>query len=306
MSLAVFLLALGFVGHCMIGAAVGQTLPPPVKATTMWIESVRWQAAPAVRLTMTASLKSPAPVMGQGARTRRTKAAVAIVMDDLGPDVTATRQAISLPPALTMSFLPYARDVAELARAAEARGHEVIVHVPMQPLGPENPGPMALRVNLSAAENQRRLSWDLSRVPGAVGINNHMGSRFTADRTALVPVLEQLSKTGDFFFDSRTTAHTVVVPLARAFGILSAGRDVFLDDIQRKRYVLDQLRLLKQVAVRNGVAIAIAHPHPATLQAIRWWLAHQRGLDLVTLHTALRLKTGKALHGTVTQTRRRD
>ena len=306
MSLAVFLLVSGLVGHCTIGEAVGQTLAPPVMATTMWMEGVVWRAAPAVRLTMTAGLRSLAPVKDQGARTRGTKAAVAIVMDDLGPDVTATRQAISLPSAVTMSFLPYAPDVAELARAAEARGHEVIVHVPMQPLGPENPGPMALGVNLSAAENQRRLSWDLSRVPGADGINNHMGSRFTADRTALVPVLEQLSKTGDFFFDSRTTARTVVVPLARAFGILSAGRDVFLDDIQRKRYVLGQLRLLKQVAVRNGVAIAIGHPHPATIQAIRWWLAHQRGLDFVRLHTALRLKTSMALHGTVRQTRRRD
>jgi polysaccharide deacetylase 2 family uncharacterized protein YibQ len=219
---------------------------------------------------------------------------VAIVMDDLGPDATATRQAILLPSAITLSFLPYARDVAEQARAATARGHEVIVHVPMEPLGREYPGPRALRVGLSAAQNRRRLSWDLSRVPGADGINNHMGSRFTADRAALVPVLGLLSKTKDFFFDSRTTAKTQVVTLTRSFGILSAGRDVFLDDVQRRKYILGQLRQLLQLAERNGVAIAIGHPHAVTLQAVTWWIAHYPGLHLVTLRTAVRLKARNA------------
>jgi polysaccharide deacetylase 2 family uncharacterized protein YibQ len=249
-----------------------------------------------------ASLKSEDHKLGsqmhlgrKGGGANLAKAVVAIVMDDLGPDVAATRQAILLPPAVTMSFLPYARDVAELARAAEASGHEVIVHVPMQPLGPENPGPGALRVDLSAAQNQRRLSLDLARVPGADGINNHMGSRFTADSEALVPVLEQLARTGDFFLDSRTNANTQVVPLARKFGILSSGRDVFLDDIPRREYLLRQLRLLRQVAEANGVAIAIGHPHPVTLWAIKWWIAHHPGLHLVKLRTALRLKTRDAL-----------
>ena len=219
---------------------------------------------------------------------------VAIVMDDLGPDATATRQAILLPSVITLSFLPYARDVAEQARAATARGHEVIVHVPMEPLGRECPGPRALRVGLSAAQNRRRLSWDLSRVPGADGINNHMGSRFTADRAALVPVLGLLSTTKDFFFDSRTTAKTQVVTLARSFGILSAGRDVFLDDVQRRKYILGQLRQLLRLAERNGVAIAIGHPHVVTLQAITWWIAHHPGLHLVTLRAAVRLKARNA------------
>ena len=92
----------------------------------------------------------------------------------------ATRRAIALPKAMTLSFLPYGDDTPALARAGGRAGHQVIVHVPMEPEGREDPGPMALRTDLSAGENLRRLDWALSRVPGHVGINNHMGSRFTA------------------------------------------------------------------------------------------------------------------------------
>jgi polysaccharide deacetylase 2 family uncharacterized protein YibQ len=283
-----------------VGALSASVGTAALLATPLAARTLRWPQGVAgkptnVRGTHGVKLsRAVSPVRQQRAGRRRAKALVAIVMDDLGPDVAATRQAILLPPAITMSFLPYAHDVAELARAARARGHEVIVHVPMQPLGPEDPGPGALRVDLSAVQNRRRLSWDLSRVPGADGINSHMGSRFTADRAALVPVLGLLSRTGYFFLDSRTTAKTQVVPLARTFGILSAGRDVFLDDIQRREYVLRQLRQLLRLAERNGVAIAIGHPHPVTLQAVQWWIAHHPGLHLIKLRTALRLKA----HGT--------
>ncbi|MDE2462628.1 MAG: divergent polysaccharide deacetylase family protein, partial [Alphaproteobacteria bacterium] len=109
-----------------------------------------------------------------------------------------------------------------------------------------------------------------------------------------------LSGTGYFFFDSRTTASTKVVPLARDFGILSAGRDVFLDDKQDPDYVLGQLRALQRVANATGVAIAIGHPHPVTLQVLRDWLSRHRSVRLVNLRTALRLKTQNALLRTVT------
>lgn len=230
--------------------------------------------------------------MGAGAAPSQAPA-IAIVMDDLGLDVAATRAAIALPRPVTLSFLPYGDATAMLARAGERVGHQVILHLPMEPEGTANPGPMALRVDLSASENIHRLDWALARVPGHAGLNNHMGSLFTQDRAALIPVMEHLAGRGLFFLDSRTTRRSVAVRLARAFGIMSAGRDVFLDDVQRRDYVDGQLAETQRIARRQGVAIAIGHPHAVTLAALKAWTAHvtARGFRLVPLRTAIRLKT---------------
>lgn len=244
-------------------------------------------------LVMRARYAHLASAVPMPASMRREAPAIAIVIDDLGPDVTATRTAIALPKAVTLAFLPYGDDTPSLARAAGRAGHQVMVHAPMEPEGADDPGPMALRTGLSAAENLRRFDWDLSRVPGYAGVNNHMGSLFTQDRAALMPVMERLSGTGAFFLDSRTTAKSVVVPLARAFGIASAGRDVFLDDVETADAVEDQLAETERIARENGVAIAIGHPHAVTLEALRIWTAYvtRRGYRLVPVSTAIRLKT---------------
>lgn len=217
-------------------------------------------------------------------------AVIALVIDDLGADVTATRHAMRLPAAVTLSFLPYPDATPELARAATAGGHQILVHVPMQPEGRDDPGPNALLTGLGPDELRRRLAWALGRVPGFSGINNHMGSRFTADRTALLPVVEMLADRHVFFLDSRTTPDSQVVPLAHAFGVASAGRDVFLDDEQRASAVEAQLALTETVARDTGVAIAIGHPHAVTLAALDAWTAHLSGFTLVPVSVAIRLK----------------
>ncbi len=221
------------------------------------------------------------------------RAAIAIVIDDLGADAAATRRAIALPAAVSMSFLPYPDATPALASEATRAGHEILVHVPMEPDGAENTGPNALLTGLDAGEIARRLDWALARVPGFNGINNHMGSRFTSDRAALVPVMEDLAGRHVFFLDSRTTPDTVVVPLARAFGVASAGRDVFLDDEQSAGAVGQQLAELERRAREEGVAIAIGHPHDVTLAALAVWAAHANanGFDLVPVSVAIRRKT---------------
>jgi hypothetical protein len=219
---------------------------------------------------------------------------IAIVIDDLGDDVAAARRAIALPAAVSLSFLPYADATPALARAALRAGHQVLVHVPMEPDGTQDPGPNALLTALPPVEIARRLDWALSRVPGHSGINNHEGSRFTADRVALVPVMETLSDRRIFFLDSRTTASSAVVPLARAFGVPSAARDVFLDDVPSPDAIAASLRLAEQVSRRDGGAIAIGHPKPATLDALEVWCAH-RG-DLITAADAIRRKTAREMN----------
>ncbi|MGD0143523.1 MAG: divergent polysaccharide deacetylase family protein [Rhizomicrobium sp.] len=218
---------------------------------------------------------------------------IAIVIDDLGADGADTRRAIGLPDAISLSFLPYPDATPGFAREAVRGGHQILVHVPMEPDGSDNPGPNALTTGLSTAEILRRLDWALSRVPGYSGINNHMGSRFTADHAALMPVVEALADKHVFFLDSRTTPDTIVVPLARAFGVASAGRDVFLDDEQAAGAVDRQLVALEARAREQGVAIGIGHPHAVTLAALETWTkqAAARGFVLIPVSAAIRLKT---------------
>lgn len=217
--------------------------------------------------------------------------AIALVIDDMGPDVRRSRRAMHLPGNVALSFLPYGPQTPALAVAAERMGHDVLVHVPMQPLGHENPGPMALRPEMSAREITRRLRWDLDQVPGAIGINNHMGSRFTQDREGLIPVMRILMYRGLFYFDSLTVPHSVAMPLARDFGVLSASRDVFLDDVITPASVNHQLKVLEHVALTEGIALAIGHPHDVTLAALEKWFAHQQGFTLVPIREGLRMKT---------------
>ena len=218
---------------------------------------------------------------------------IAIVIDDLGADLAGTDRAIALPKPVTLSFLPYADATPWLSAAAARAGHEILVHMPMEAVGEQNPGPFALTVGLAPDEIRSRLVAALARVPGAIGINNHMGSRFTADRDALIPVAEELAAHHLFFFDSRTTAETQIVAVAHAFGVASAGRDVFLDDEQTADAVGAQLMELEARARAQGIAIAIGHPHSVTLAALSVWTAHAgaHGFILVPLSEAIRLKT---------------
>lgn len=215
---------------------------------------------------------------------------IAIVIDDVGADARAARRAMALPEAVSLSFLPYPDETPALAREAVRGGHQDLLHMPMEPEGNDNPGPNALTTNLDSGEIVRRLDWALARVPGCSGINNHMGSLFTQDQKGLVPVMERLSDLHAFFLDSRTTPKSVVVPLARMSGVASAGRDVFLDDVETRPAIMAQLAQTQVRAREEGVAIAIGHPHDVTLDALSDWARQLHGFRLVPVGVAIRLK----------------
>jgi uncharacterized protein len=220
----------------------------------------------------------------------RAGAWVAIVIDDLGLDRARTARAASLPGPLTLSFLSYAGDVGEQAGAARHGGHEIMLHMPMEPEGREDPGPAALFVRLPDADIRARVAASLDRLPMAVGLNNHMGSRFTRDARAMRPVLEEIAARGLLFVDSRTSGSSIAADLAAQMGIASAGRDVFLDNEQDAHYVRRQLAELERTANRRGNAIAIGHPHEATLEALAAWIPtmNSRGLQLVPVSAIIR------------------
>jgi polysaccharide deacetylase 2 family uncharacterized protein YibQ len=219
---------------------------------------------------------------------------IAICIDDLGEDIAATDRALALPQAVALSFLPYAETTPFLAEAAARKGHLVLAHVPMQALGSHDPGPMVLKSGMAADEIARRLSWHLSRVPGVVGVNNHEGSRFTADAAALVPVMATLRARHLFFFDSRTGPDSRAMAAAQRSGVMTAGRDIFLDDDPSPAAVAAQLEMLAREAKRTGVAIAIGHPKDATLRLLKHWLAQDHGVTLVPLDEAMRRQAQSA------------
>lgn len=211
---------------------------------------------------------------------------IAIVIDDLGPGRALARRAIGLPAPLTLAFLPYAEGLEALTAEARAAGHELLVHLPMEPLdlAHNNPGPNALMTGLDAAEIARRLAWSLDRFDGYVGINNHMGSAFTLDAAGLQVVMDELHRRGLLFLDSRTVGGSLAEAMALDADVPALGRDVFLDnEADAAAAIWAQLRLVERIARERGQAVAIGHPHPATLAVLAQWLPEvvARGFVLV-------------------------
>jgi len=220
---------------------------------------------------------------------------IAVVLDDVGVARSHAELAIDLPGVITLSFMTYADGVADMAARAHAKGHELMLHVPMEPLGQHvDAGPHALTVGASEGELLKRLAWGLNRFPGYIGINNHMGSRFTQDERGMRVVLGELKRRSLLFLDSRTIGNTVGDRLAVGMGVAHVMRDVFLDNEMDEAAVIKQLMHAEKIAAGKGQAIAIGHPHPATIAAIRTWIpqAEARGFVIVPLSTVAKLRLG--------------
>lgn len=217
---------------------------------------------------------------------------IALIIDDLGIVKKNSWPFVKMDAPLTLSFLPYATDLRRMTGAARERGHEIMVHVPMEPRGRENPGPHALLTNLSPQEQLERLNYNLSRFDGFVGINNHMGSAFTEDAAAVNRMLGVIKEKGLLVLDSRTSGGSLLAGLASARNIPNVTRDIFLDNQQDEKYILGQLKKLEQQAQKEGHAVGIGHPYPQTLAVLKKWLPtlKDRGIAIVPLSEIVRQK----------------
>lgn len=215
---------------------------------------------------------------------------IVIVIDDMGPDRKRSDRVAALPGPLTLAWLPYARDLPQQAAAARRSGHELIVHMPMEPDGKGDPGRDAILTRLPAAEIKARIARNLAAFDGYVGINNHMGSRFTAHTPGMAVVMAELSSRGLLFLDSRTTAQTKAPELAPRYHVPLASRDVFLDHEMTPAAVEAALVKVEAIARSKGTAIAIGHPHDVTVAALERWLPtlSAKGFQLVPLTATIR------------------
>jgi hypothetical protein len=219
------------------------------------------------------------------AATLDERPAIALVIDDLGFNRRAAAAINRLSGPLTLAFLPYAPKLDEQTRAARAAGHELLVHVPMEPGGREWPGPDALTSELAPAELITRLRSQLRSFRGFVGINNHMGSLLTTDPERMAIIMAELRRLGLLFLDSRTSPQSVAARAAAHLGVPHAERDVFIDNDLGHASVLRQLERAERIARFHGHAVAIGHPHDVTLEALRTWLPklETRGIALVPI-----------------------
>ena len=211
---------------------------------------------------------------------------IAIVIDDLGQDVKQAKEVLALPGNITVAVLPglaQSKDVANLAKQA---GHEVLLHMPMEPLKnhEKTKTPGTLSADMTPMAFLTTVSDDVESVPGAVGVNNHEGSALTENKEAMKFLMAELKTRNLFFLDSLTNAKSVAYATAIEFGMKSARRDVFLDNEgDNPEYIRKQLDELVEIARNHGKAIGIGHPHPVTLSELRKWLAEtdSQGIEIV-------------------------
>ncbi|MEM9123753.1 MAG: divergent polysaccharide deacetylase family protein, partial [Pseudomonadota bacterium] len=154
----------------------------------------------------------------------RARPAIAIILDDMGHSAKVTAKVASIPGPLSLAFLPYGNSLPEQTRRARSAGHEIWAHIPMEPFGPDDPGPRALLTGLTPEQNVSRFVANLDAVGPVAGFNNHMGSRFTATRHQLEPLMKVARTRGLLYVDSRTSGRSIALDVARRHGIPSAGR----------------------------------------------------------------------------------
>lgn len=194
---------------------------------------------------------------------------LAVIIDDLGHEIPAAERLLALPYPLTLAVLPHLPHSSDVALRARPRGFQVLLHLPMEPESGESPAEaVELRTGMSAPETARVLDAMLATVPGAVGVNNHQGSRATADPALMRQLVAALAARHLFLIDSRTAAASLAYETARSAGLPCAYRTEFLDDDQDPAVILRQLERAERHAREQGWAVAIGHPYRVTLDVL--------------------------------------
>ncbi|NMH73138.1 divergent polysaccharide deacetylase family protein [Bacillus sp. RO2] len=186
---------------------------------------------------------------------------VAIVIDDFGNNMRGTEEILHLPVPLTVAVMPFLSTTKQDAELAHQLGHEVILHLPMEPLKGKRSwlGPGAITSNLSNEEIYKRVNDAIDSVPYAVGINNHMGSKITADKRIMKIILGICKERNLYYLDSKTTKKSVVAELATELGVPFLENELFFDEVYTTNHIVKQTnQLIKKTEVDDSI-IAIGH-----------------------------------------------
>lgn len=194
---------------------------------------------------------------------------LSIVIDDFGYRPQQENQVLQMPAAISVAVLPDATHAHEMAIKAHQRGHEVLIHLPMAPLSKQPLEKNTLRPDMSSGEIERIIREAVANVPYAVGLNNHMGSAMTSSLPGMQKVMQVLNNYNFYFLDSMTIGNSQSTRAAIGTRVKVIKRRVFLDDTQNEADIRKEFTRAIHLAQRDGSAIAIGHPHPATIRVLQ-------------------------------------
>lgn len=253
-----------------------QVLEPPVAD-----EAIDPAAAPPV-----ASVPEPEP---EPAPSSAALPRLAIIIDDVGQSLMVGRRVVALPGPVALAILPQLPHSQTLAEEAAAAGKPVMLHLPMENMAGLSIGPGGLTTAMAEGEFRSRLQQSLNAFGPIQGVNNHMGSRLTADRQRMDWLMQVLAERQLFFVDSRTTAQTQAAFAAKAARVPHVSRDIFLDNVRSEAEIDHEFRLVLARARKQGAAVLIGHPYPETLDYLERRLPQleSEGVRLVSVQGVL-------------------
>ncbi|MBM7606437.1 polysaccharide deacetylase 2 family uncharacterized protein YibQ [Metabacillus crassostreae] len=203
----------------------------------------------------------PSNAAAQTTNTSTLERQVAIVIDDLGNNMKGTEEILSLQIPITVAVMPFLPTTKKDARLAHKNGHEVILHLPMEPISGKKSwlGPGAITTELSDKEIRKRVNDAIDEVPYAVGMNNHMGSKVTADKRVMRIILEVCKERNLYYLDSKTTGKSVVSDLAKELQVPYLENELFFDEQYTIQHIIKQANLLMSRIEQDNEIIAIGH-----------------------------------------------
>jgi len=214
-------------------------------------------------------------------RELRIKPCLVLIIDDIGASLSHVKPFLELNVPMTFAILPRLPKSEESASLVHSEGHEIMLHQPMEPRDRDlSPGPGALYVGDEPAKILHIMEENISSVPFATGVNNHMGSRFTASAREILETLQVIKERGLFFVDSLTAGDSKGYKTAKTLHLPATSRDVFLDNRVEESAIVRQLHQLKEIAIRHGHAVGIGHPFIETSRAIRRFLKEMKDAEI--------------------------
>ena len=224
--------------------------------------------------------------------------AISIIIDDMGYRLREGNRAINLPGSFTYSFLPHSPYSAALSKSAHDQSKEIMLHLPMQAESGNKLGPGGLTESMTEKKFAQVLESSIESIPYARGFNNHMGSLLTKNQLWMTRLMREVAIDKNLFFvDSKTTSQSIALQTARAEGLKTSKRDIFIDHEESVEFIQRQLKKLIKRAKQKGTALAIAHPKKLTLAILEKWLPEleANGIKLVSVSTLINLQQEKRL-----------
>lgn len=212
---------------------------------------------------------------------------LAVIVDDCGYDMSSVRTLLNTGLPLNFAVLPYKPYSSDVLEMIKSDGRVAMLHLPMEPMDRSamSEGSSTICTDMSKDKILELTRKAINSLPGVSGVNNHQGSKATADSATMTTVLQELRNQDLFFVDSRTSSKSVARDKAVAMGVPTARNDIFLDNSSDVQAIRKQIYKAMDIAEKNGSAIAICHARPNTAKAWSMYAEEIKntGIELVPI-----------------------